>query len=66
MYKHAAIFRSSHYFVMFMSESFLLATGYENHDKNALVIPNRIEFPKSLVEVVIYWNIPMHQWLKTC
>nr|AKG26096.1 porcupine [Schistosoma japonicum] len=23
-----------------------------------------IEFPRSLVEVVIYWNLPMHNWLK--
>lgn len=26
--------------------------------------PLFIEFPRSLVEVVIYWNLPMHTWLK--
>lgn len=25
-----------------------------------------IELPRSLVEVVIWWNEPMHFWLKTC
>jgi len=28
--------------------------------------PLQIEFPRSLVEVVINWNVPMHTWLKTC
>lgn len=28
--------------------------------------PITIEWPRSLVEVVIYWNITMHMWLKTC
>ena len=26
--------------------------------------PWQIEFPRSLVDVVVAWNIPMHQWLK--
>ncbi|CAH8831993.1 unnamed protein product [Trichobilharzia szidati] len=26
--------------------------------------PWSIEFPRSLVEVVIHWNLPMHTWLK--
>ena len=25
-----------------------------------------IELPRSLVEVVTHWNLPMHHWLKTC
>jgi len=24
----------------------------------------RIEFPRSLVDVVVYWNKPMHRWLR--
>ncbi|CAI2723301.1 unnamed protein product [Schistosoma spindalis] len=28
--------------------------------------PLFIELPRSLVEVVIYWNLPMHSWLKQC
>jgi porcupine-like protein len=26
--------------------------------------PHNIEVPRSLVEVVVSWNIPMHAWLK--
>lgn len=25
-----------------------------------------IELPRSLVDVVVYWNLSMHYWLKTC
>ena len=28
--------------------------------------PLNVEFPRSIVEVVTNWNIPMHFWLKTC
>ena len=28
--------------------------------------PHNIEVPRSLVEVVVSWNIPMHKWLKKC
>lgn len=28
--------------------------------------PMAIEWPYSLVDVVVAWNIPMHQWLKRC
>lgn len=63
MFKHAIIFRTSHYFVMLMSEAFLLAAGKK---MDTLVRPDRIEIPRSLVEVVVYWNVPMHKWLKMC
>ena len=26
--------------------------------------PHNIEVPRSLVEVVVSWNLPMHRWLK--
>lgn len=26
--------------------------------------PHKVEFPRSLVQVVVNWNIPMHNWLK--
>jgi porcupine-like protein len=26
--------------------------------------PHNIEVPRSLVEVVVSWNMPMHAWLK--
>ena len=28
--------------------------------------PLHIELPRSLVEVVTNWNLPMHYWLKNC
>ena len=28
--------------------------------------PQHIELPRSLVEVVVHWNIPMHVFLKNC
>lgn len=28
--------------------------------------PLSVELPRSLVEVVTNWNLPMHNWLKTC
>ncbi len=28
--------------------------------------PYHVELPRSLVEVVTNWNLPMHYWLKTC
>ncbi|XP_065559932.1 protein-serine O-palmitoleoyltransferase porcupine-like isoform X2 [Artemia franciscana] len=42
---------------------------YENDSVSAepIVItrPWSIELPRSLVEVVVHWNIPMHHWLRT-
>ncbi|KFM71392.1 Protein-cysteine N-palmitoyltransferase porcupine, partial [Stegodyphus mimosarum] len=32
---------------------------------SAVVSAFDIEVPRSLVEVVIWWNVPMHFWLKT-
>ena len=29
-------------------------------------VPLAVEIPRSLVEVVTNWNLPMHYWLKTC
>lgn len=28
--------------------------------------PHDIEVPRSLLDVVVSWNVPMHRWLKTC
>ncbi|CAH8458016.1 unnamed protein product [Schistosoma turkestanicum] len=47
------------------------STDEKNTEKKEVVYkpivvtrPLFIEFPRSLVEVVIYWNLPMHYWLK--
>ncbi|XP_074601381.1 protein-serine O-palmitoleoyltransferase por [Brevipalpus obovatus] len=53
-------FRCSHYFVCFLIQSSHQFWG------NDLTVakPSMIEFPRSLVDVVIAWDIPMHKWLK--
>lgn len=47
--------------------------GYENGKKKkdkswsyVVARPFVIELPRSLVQVVVFWNIPMHMWLKNC
>ncbi|XP_064119001.1 protein-serine O-palmitoleoyltransferase porcupine-like [Macrobrachium nipponense] len=60
-YRKALSFRSSHYFVSYFSEALALLAGLE---VGAVAKPAFIEIPRSLVEVVIYWNMPMHHWLK--
>ncbi|XP_040579317.1 protein-serine O-palmitoleoyltransferase porcupine [Lepeophtheirus salmonis] len=70
-YRDAMSFRASHYFVSFMSEATAVTAGfgYSKVEKSwsdlTVSSPNSIEMPRSLVEVVVSWNIPMHQWLKT-
>lgn len=63
-------FRSSHYFVSYLSEMTALAAGVDKSASHGWVVPVtnpwHVELPRSLVDVVIHWNIPMHTWLKTC
>lgn len=61
-YRDALSFRSSHYFVSYMSEATALLSGLR---VSSVVSAFDIEIPRSLVEVVIWWNVPMHYWLKT-
>ena len=68
--------RASHYFVSFLSEASAVASGfgYKSPDATSMrsrwempvTEPHNIEVPRSMVEVVVSWNIPMHKWLKTC
>ena len=53
----------SHYFVSYLSESSALLAGIK---VGSVSEPYNIELPRSLVQVVVYWNMPMHYWLKTC
>ncbi|XP_070193072.1 protein-serine O-palmitoleoyltransferase porcupine-like isoform X2 [Littorina saxatilis] len=71
-YRDAQSFRFSHYFVSFMSETtaVLSGIGWSEEDGNvqwtlSVSKPHNIELPRSLVEVVTNWNLPMHYWLKT-
>ncbi|NP_001161633.1 porcupine-like protein [Saccoglossus kowalevskii] len=70
-YRDALSFRFSHYFVSFMSESCTTVAGLgctvnaEQHNWDLHVAkPFSIEMPRSLVDVVTNWNIPMHNFLK--
>ena len=70
-------FRSSHYFVSFIAEAAAVASGFgcsvRGYDVGGpvtwsyqVVEPHNIEVPRSLLDVVVSWNKPMHRWLKKC
>ncbi|XP_003707913.2 protein-serine O-palmitoleoyltransferase por [Megachile rotundata] len=63
-YRDALSFRASHYFISYIASTLLLIGGFPLSLKT-VVKPLKIEFPRSLVDVVVCWNIPMHFWLKT-
>lgn len=68
-YRDAMSYRFSHYFVIFLSQSMMLMGGYQEENNKVLgytiTKPWQIEVPRSLVGVVVVWNISMHRWLKT-
>uniref|UniRef100_A0A5K3EY15 Protein-serine O-palmitoleoyltransferase porcupine n=2 Tax=Mesocestoides corti TaxID=53468 RepID=A0A5K3EY15_MESCO len=72
-YAQSQSFRFSHYFVSFFSQSLHQAIGFaalsfpkpDQRYLTALVTdPVSVELPRSLVDVVVNWNFPMHFWLK--
>ncbi|XP_071816823.1 protein-serine O-palmitoleoyltransferase porcupine-like [Apostichopus japonicus] len=70
-YRDAFSFRTSHYFVSYASEATAILVGFgetRSDDKITWNIPVarpwRVEIPRSLGEVVVSWNLPMHHWLK--
>lgn len=70
-YRDALIFRTSHYFISFMSAATLLVSGIDCKMTSSVfgyqvTKPFDIELPRSLIPVVISWNIPIHVWVKTC
>ena len=74
-YQAGLSFRASHYFVSFMSEASAVAAGFGWTPATPglpgkwgvpVTEPHNIEVPRSLSEVVVSWNIPMHKWLKRC
>ncbi|VDK72865.1 unnamed protein product [Litomosoides sigmodontis] len=56
----AQSFRFSHYFVSWLSAGTSLLSGI---DSGIVADWIHIELPRSLVDVVISWNIPMHRFL---
>ena len=70
-YRDAMSFRASHYFVSFISTASAVASGFGSTVNSPrwevkVAEPHNIEVPRSLVEVVVSWNVPMHIWLKKC
>lgn len=70
-YRDALVFRCSHYFISYMSSAILLISGIESRQTSELLgfevtKPLDVELPRSLIPVVISWNIPIHLWVKTC
>lgn len=70
-YKEAFSFRTSHYFISYLSETAMLAAGFKslliwNDGKWNFTVSNPfvIEFPTALSIVVTNWNQPMHHFLK--
>jgi len=68
MYKQALEFRTGHYFVAYASTVFAIVCGYHCEDNSEIYVtrPLIMEWPRSLLHVVIHWNAPMHYWLKKC
>lgn len=71
-YRDALSFRFSHYFVCYLSELTLTLAGQGATKTNgdlkwdvSTTHVSCIELPRSLVEVVTNWHLPMHTWLKT-
>ncbi|XP_046682940.1 protein-serine O-palmitoleoyltransferase porcupine isoform X2 [Homalodisca vitripennis] len=68
MYRDALQFRTSHYFVSYLSETAAVLSGFGAQSNGQWHLnvsePQHIELPHSLVQVVIYWNKYMHKWLK--
>ncbi|KAJ3623235.1 hypothetical protein MTP99_019473 [Tenebrio molitor] len=71
-YKEAFSFRTSHYFISYLAEAGMIASGFTNTNKKdvynqfrfIVTEPQEIEFPSSLSVVVRKWNQPMHDFLK--
>ncbi|TTH08280.1 Protein-serine O-palmitoleoyltransferase porcupine [Bagarius yarrelli] len=61
----------SNYFVSYLSETTMVmaGAGFSEHKDNlkwdiTVAKPLNIELPRSMVEVVTSWNLPMSRWLK--
>uniref|UniRef100_G3UDL7 Protein-serine O-palmitoleoyltransferase porcupine n=1 Tax=Loxodonta africana TaxID=9785 RepID=G3UDL7_LOXAF len=72
-YESAVSFHFSNYFVGFLSEATatLAGAGFteeKDHLEWDLTVskPLNVELPRSMVEVVTSWNLPMSYWLNNC
>ncbi|XP_072537945.1 porcupine O-acyltransferase like [Salminus brasiliensis] len=69
-YENAVSFHFSNYFVSYLSETTIVmaGAGFSEHKDNlkwdiTVARPLNIELPRSMVEVVTSWNLPMSRWL---
>ncbi|XP_062854399.1 porcupine O-acyltransferase like [Trichomycterus rosablanca] len=69
-YENALSFHFSNYFVSYLSETtmVLAGAGFTAHKDNlkwdvTVAKPLNVELPRSMVEVVTSWNLPMSVWL---
>ncbi|CAD5227828.1 unnamed protein product [Bursaphelenchus okinawaensis] len=60
-FKNAQAFRFSHFFVCYISLTTALMAGFSSSFQVAGAL--EVEWPKSMSEVVIHWNYPMHEFL---
>ncbi|KAM4663889.1 protein-serine O-palmitoleoyltransferase porcupine isoform 2-T3 [Discoglossus pictus] len=71
-YENTSSFHFSNYFVGFLSEvtAVLSGVGFTEEKENikwdmTVSRPLSVELPRSMVEVVTNWNLPMSRWLHT-
>uniref|UniRef100_A0A8C2J609 Porcupine O-acyltransferase n=1 Tax=Cyprinus carpio TaxID=7962 RepID=A0A8C2J609_CYPCA len=71
-YENTLSFHFSNYFVSYLGEttSTLAGAGFTEEKDNlkwdlTIAKPLNVEFPRSMVEVVTSWNLPMSRWLNT-
>lgn len=70
-YRDALSFRSSHYFISFLSQASMVCGGFGKSSDSyffgfQVTKPILVEIPRSIVQIVVAWNIPMHNWMKFC
>ncbi|XP_050314274.1 protein-serine O-palmitoleoyltransferase porcupine isoform X2 [Anthonomus grandis grandis] len=71
-YREALSFRTSHYFICYLSQAIMLSLGYKDighhldftYWKFTITSFTEVEFPGSLAAVVVNWNRPIHMFLK--
>jgi hypothetical protein len=64
IYLVALDFRFSHYLSCYLASSFIGPIRHNTFESNNFCDIMKVEWPRSLVDVVTKWNIPMHFWLK--
>lgn len=64
IYLIAQEFRFSHFFLCYTTSALCALWGYPGRDEVNFCSISKVEWPRSLVQVVVYWHRPVHVWLK--